>query len=98
MVKSATYLMHKSYFSVIRNTVLQKSTLILQDDSGISYKFYDHSQWDITLFGKYTKPIPMFKEHYEADLFDAYKHVSNTLDFRYGYNLESNILLAEKKQ
>jgi len=98
MIKSATYLMHKSYFSIIRNTVLNKSILILQDDSGISYKFYDQTQWDISLFGKYTKPIPMFIDHYEADLFAAYKNVSNPINFRYGYNLESNILLALKKQ
>jgi hypothetical protein len=98
MVKSATYLMHKSYFSIIRNTVLNKSTVILQDDSGISYKFFDQSQWNITLFGTYTKPIPMFINHYEPDLFEAYKNVSNPIDFRYGYNTKSDILLAIKKQ
>ncbi len=98
MLKSASYLMHKSYFSIIRNTVLNKSIMILQDDSGISYKFFDHSIWDITLFGSYTKPVPMFINHYEADLFEAYKNVSNPIDFRYGYNTKSDILLAKKKQ
>lgn len=97
MVKSATYLMHKSYFSIIRNTVLNHSTLILQDDSGIAYKFYDFSKWDIKLFGRYTKPIPMFSNHYEPDLFEAYKKVTNPIDFRFGYNIQSDILLAKKK-
>ena len=95
-LKSATYLMHKSYFSIIRNTVLNKSVMVLQDDSGISYKFYDKAKWEISLFGTYTAPISMFKEHYEADLFEAYKKVSKPINFRYGYNQKSNLLLARK--
>lgn len=97
-VKSATYLMHKSYFSIIRNTVLKKSVMILQDDSGIAYKFYDKTKWDITLYGTYEKPIPLFKDFYEADLFDAYKKAAKPVDFRYGYNRKSNFLLAQKKE
>lgn len=97
-VKSATYLMHKSYFSIIRNTVLKKSVMILQDDSGIAYKFYDKSNWNITLYGTYEKPIPLFKDFYEADLFDAYKKAAKPVDFRYGYNRKSNFLLAQKKE
>lgn len=97
-IKSATYLMHKSYFSIIRNTVLKKSVMILQDDSGIAYKFYDKAKWDITLYGTYEKPIPLFKDFYEADLFDAYKKASKPVDFRYGYNRKSSFLLAQKKE
>jgi hypothetical protein len=97
-VKSATYLMHKSYFSIIRNTVLNKSLMVLQDDSGIAYKFYDKTKWDITLYGSYEKPIPLFIDFYESDLFDAYKKSSKPVDFRYGYNRKSNFLLALKKK
>ena len=97
LVKSATYLMHKSYFSIIRNTVLHKSCMILQDDSGIAYKFFDHSIWDITLYGVYVHPIPLFKEFYEADLQEAYKNNPKPLNFRYGYNEKSGLLMAVKK-
>lgn len=96
-VKSATYLMHKSYFSIIRNTVLNKSEMILQDDSGIAYKFFDKSKWDITLYGSYIKPIPLFKDFFEEDLLEAYKKKSKPLDFRYGYSAKSGLLLANKK-
>lgn len=95
-VKSATYLMHKTYFSVIRNTVLKKSMLILQDDSGIAYKFFDKKLWNISLFGTYEKPIDLFKDFYEPDLYEAYKKNSKPLDIRIGYNSKSHLLLAQK--
>lgn len=97
-VKSATYLMHKSYFSIIRNTVLNKSTMILQDHSGIAYKFFDQKKWDISLYGTYEKPIKLFKDFYEPDLFEAFKKNSKPLNYRIGYNSKSALLLAVKKQ
>lgn len=97
-IKSATYLMHKSYFSIIRNTVLTKSTLILQDDSGIAYKFYNKDAWNITLYGTYEKPISLFKDFYEPDLFEAFKKSAKPLNYRIGYNTKSSLLLAQKKQ
>ena len=90
--------MHKSYFSIIRNTVLNKSTLILQDDSGIGYKFFDQTKWDITLYGTYEKPIDLFKEHFEPDLFEAFKKNAKPLNYRIGYSVKSALLLAQKKQ
>lgn len=97
-VKSATYLMHKSYFSIIRNTVLKNSDLILQDDSGIKYSFFDPAKWNIQLYGSYNKPIQLFAEHYEPDLYKAYQNGSvKKLPFRSGYNSVSNMLMAERK-
>jgi hypothetical protein len=97
-IKSATYLMHKSYFSIIRNTVLNKSTMILQDDSGIAYKYFDQKKWDITLYGTYEKPIDLFKEHYEPDLHEAVKKNAKPLNYRIGYSTKSVLLVAKKKQ
>ncbi len=97
-IKSATYLMHKMYFSIIRNTVLNKSTMILQDDSGIAYKFFKKDKWDISLYGTYEKPINLFKDFYEPDLFEAFKKSAKPLNYRIGYNQKSALLLAQKKQ
>lgn len=44
-VKSATYLMHKSYFNQVRRTVLRRSRYILQDDSGIAMKYFQKGAW-----------------------------------------------------
>lgn len=97
-VKSATYLMHKSYFSTIRNTVLEKASVILQDDSGIKFSYFDPEKWQIQLYGVYEKPVKLFDEHFEQDLYDAYRQQSvKPLPFRRGYNSKSNQLLARKK-
>ncbi len=94
--KSASYLMHKTYFSGIRDLLLAKSTYILQDDSAIPYRYFNHDIWDITLHGTYTGPIDMFKEHFENDLADAYRRKGETINFRFGYAKSSNMLLARK--
>jgi hypothetical protein len=95
-VKSATYLMHKSYFSTVRNTVLNKSVLLLQDDSGIAYKFFGKGKWNISLYGTYEKPINLFKDFYEPDLFEAFKKDAKPLNFRLGYNEKSALIVVRK--
>jgi hypothetical protein len=98
-VKSATYLMHKSYFSIIRNTCLKKSIMILQDDSGIGFKFFDQNVWNINLYGTYTKPIKLFEDFFEPDYLEAFKTgKSKPLKFRIGYSPKSNLLMAMKKE
>lgn len=97
-VKSATYLMHKPYFSVIRNTCLNKSAIILQDDSGISFQYFDKEKWDFQFFGTYSKPIEMFSMFFQEDYLKAFKSTkAEPLDFRIGYNRSSNLLLATRK-
>jgi hypothetical protein len=102
-VKSASYLMHKSYFSKVRNVVLNQSQLLLQDDSGIAYDFFDDGRWRILHYGHYTKPISLFAAHYQHDLFTAYRdsvHRPKNLPFGTGYNHranESNLMLALRK-
>jgi hypothetical protein len=97
-VKSATYLMHKSYFSIIRNTCLEKSALILQDDSGIGFKFFKKDKWHIQLYGTYSKPIKLFEDFFEPDYLEAFKKGNvKPLGFRIGYSPKSNLLMAIKK-
>jgi hypothetical protein len=40
-LKGASYLMHKNYFSIIRNTIINQSQHVIQDDSGIAF----HRKW-----------------------------------------------------
>jgi hypothetical protein len=101
-LKSASYLMHKDYFSTIRGMILDHSTLVVQDDSGIPYRFFKPEKWDVTLYGVYSSPIAMFKDHREADLAGAYKEAKGvkTLPFGIGYNWrpgQSNLLVARRK-
>lgn len=102
-VKSASYLMHKTYFSKVRKTVLNQSRLLLQDDSGVAYDFFDDGRWRIIHYGHYTKPIKLFAAHYQHDLYTAYHDSLNRprpLPFGTGYNHranESNLMLALRK-
>lgn len=97
-VKSASYLMHKPYFSTIRNTVMSKSRLILQDDSGIAYQAFTSDIWDISLHGSYSKPIRLFDNYYQPQLYEDAKAKAKPMKFRIGYNIKSILILAEKKK
>ena len=61
-IKSASYLMHYSSFSTIRNLLLEKTQSLFQDDTGIPFKYFDKTTHNFILFGKYVKPISDFSE------------------------------------
>jgi hypothetical protein len=102
-VKSATYLMHKSYFSKVRNLVLERSNYLLQDDSGIAMKYFPKSAWQFTYYGTYRRPINLFAKQYQPELTAAYHdtlHRARPLPFGTGYNwrqTDSNLLLAKRR-
>jgi hypothetical protein len=103
LVKSASYLMHKRYFSTIRGIILAHSNLVIEDDSGIPYHYFlEPAVWDVRLFGAYDKPIDLFKSGVQDDLKAAYDARTGVepLDFGIGYKWhqnESNLLLAVRK-
>lgn len=97
-LKSASYLLHESYFSKIRNTILDKADFIFQDDSGLPYRFLNNENWDVKLYGVYDKPISLFSNSYQKDLFEAYQQSkSQELNFKRGYARKSNLLISRKK-
>ncbi len=104
-VKSASYLMHyDSTFSTIQQLVLTKNKYFVQDDTGVPFKKFDLSKWNIELYGIYEKPIKDFSESlYQKLLDDAYKNSSyykGGLKFSLGYHWSSknqNQLVAIKK-
>ena len=102
-VKSATYLMHKSYFSKIRNLVLARSNYLLQDDSGIAMRYFPKASWEFTYYGTYKRPINLFAKQYQPELTAAYHdslRQTRPLPFGTGYNwrqTDSNLLLAKRR-
>ena len=101
-VKSATYLMHKIYFSEVRRLVLRRSRYILQDDSGIAMKYFQKGAWQFDYYGTYHRPINLFAKHYQPELTAAYRDTlrkPKALPFGTGYNwrqTDSNLLLAKR--
>jgi hypothetical protein len=101
LVKSASYLMHSPSFSFIRNQILENSSAILQDDSGIPLKYFDENLWALRFYGVYNGPISLFEEKYQANLKDRYslKGKARELPFGFGYKWRlgaSNVMLARR--
>ncbi|HSI84630.1 MAG: hypothetical protein ACAI35_15630, partial [Candidatus Methylacidiphilales bacterium] len=54
-LKAASYLMHGGSFNGIREGIFANSYSILQDDSGIPYRYFlQHPGWKLQFFGNYT--------------------------------------------
>jgi hypothetical protein len=100
-LKAASYLMHGKDFSMIRNVVFDKSKSILQDDSGIAYRYFEKTKWDIHLYGSYTRPGSEFSWINETDLAKAYTDtLIKPVPFTLGYNWRTqhiNLLYAVRK-
>lgn len=102
-LKSASYLMHRPSFSIIRDIILNNSAYVLQDDSGIPVKDFDRAKWDLVFYGSYIKPISLFYERQQNDLKRIYEGDSikvETLPFGIGYQYQkgtSNLMKAIKK-
>jgi len=100
--KAASYLMHGSNFSKIRQQLLNQCQLIVQDDSAIPVKYFSPENWVLQFYGRYLGPLSLFKQYPpEPELMDAYRH-SNvpTIPFSFGYRWhphESTLIVAERR-
>lgn len=100
MLKATSYMTHHPEFSAIRNDILAQSEAVVQDDSGIPYKFFDPTMWQVHLFGDYEKPYGSFRWLEQPNLRAAYHSPGvEQLPFRIGYGFHrapSNLLLARR--
>jgi hypothetical protein len=106
MLKAASYLMHKPGFVNIRKFILDSSQYLLQDDSGIPFRFLDQSVWNIKFYGNFSYPIKLFKNMdqpalrhvYYPNGFPGLKDPNiELLPFNYGYNFYDSSLMALRK-
>lgn len=100
-IKSASYLMHNENFEKIRGHVLNISDWIMQDDSGIPFKYYSEHVWDLSFYGAYRGPIQLFAESYQNDLNEAFLKGAKPLPFGIGYRYnagDSNLMTVVKKK
>lgn len=104
-IKSASYLLHNAFMKNMRDMILSNAVAILQDDTGIPYKFLkDTSQWTLKLYGEYDKPVRDFgKMGYQPELAKKMKEDSaniSKLPFHLGYhwgNKKDVLMFALKK-
>ena len=100
MLKATSYMPHQPGFSMIRDALLRNSRAILQDDSGLPFKYFAKDQWKLQLYGEYTRPYGSFRWEEQADLREAYRTGgARPLPMHVGYGfrrITSNLLLATR--
>lgn len=104
LLKSTSYMMHSDAFKIIRQMVLENSALIIQDDSGVPWKYFTPDTWQAQLYGDYVSPFGKdFQFRTQKDLRAAYAENRKSvkpLNFRMGYGagrIESNLQVARRK-
>ena len=99
-LKSTSYLLQNSNFSIVRNFILEHSGTILQDDTGVPVSSFDRKKWQLQPFGHYVMPLSIFPNTYQTQMADLYrKGKPIPLDFGIGYHHrlnDTNLVLAER--
>jgi hypothetical protein len=103
LLKSASYLLHDGQFAKTRAMLLETSDIVVQDDTGIPYRYLSHSPWQVKLYGKYHKPIRPMEYAYQRDLEEAFKAktAAAELPFPFGYHWrgsQSGLIVASRER
>jgi hypothetical protein len=100
-LKAASYLMFKDRFNAVRDTILHGSRLIVQDASGVPFKYFEEGRWSLRLYGRYTGPISLFGPRDQEDLRNAMaKDSRGALPFVFGYDRRasrSHLIVAQRR-
>jgi hypothetical protein len=103
MLKSAVYILQDKRYEPLKNFILRKSAVIVQDDSGILFKDFNGG-WDIKLYGAYNPilNLPGCCVLKQDDLAESYRKQSLPLPFNFGYGIllgpgRSNLMVAKRK-
>jgi hypothetical protein len=101
LLKAASYLMHSDNFSLVRGYLLAHSKIILEDDSGIPYRFFSNNKWNVRFYGRYPGPIKRFLKNGQLDLAkDNAASAPPPLPFSFGYQWQpsrSSLIVATPK-
>jgi len=100
LVKAASYLMHTAPFSATRDFLMERCNFILQDDTGIPATVFAESKWQMRPYGRYVRPIDMFRGNYQKKLAEIHAAGDGVpLEFGIGYYYrvaDCNMLLASR--
>ena len=101
LIKSASYLLHDQQFSKTRTMLLDAADVLVQDDTGIPFRFISQNPWQVKLYGRYHRPIRPMKYGYQKDLEAAFnsRQEQNSLPFPFGYHWrgqQSGLIFAHR--
>src|SRR5688572_12104375 len=88
-LKAASYLSQYPGYTLMHNYMLNTSSVIIQDDSGIPYSSLNNEAWKVELWGDFETVLPLFHNYNQPDLKKAYDDQGETkkLPFFIGYNV-----------
>lgn len=88
LLKSASYLLHDNQFAKTRAALLDAADIVVQDDTGIPYRYISQNPWQAKLYGRYNRPIRPMTYGYQKDLETAYssRPEQTPLPFPFGYH------------
>lgn len=105
MLKAAVYLLHSPNYKGAADFILRNADIVVEDDSGIPYRFFDQSIWTIKLYGTFVGPPKMTGIQYypQHDLVKAFREKSDPLPFEFGYGQvsashKSGMIVAVRNQ
>ena len=99
--KAASFLLHYDQFTRIRDFILSTTDLIVMDDTGPRIKDLK-KDFDIKVFGIYTRPIALWPNMFQQDLKDLHTEQKPLpIPFKYGYgtlNKTYHLIIANRKK
>ena len=101
LLKSASYLLHDQQFAKTRAMLLDAADVVVQDDTGIPYRYISQDPWQTKLYGRYNRPIKPMTYGYQKDLETAYNSRPEQipLPFPFGYHWrgqQSGLIVAHR--
>jgi len=101
LLKASSYLLHEGGFENARDFLLTRSEIMVQDDSGIPFRYFVTNKWNIRFCGNYAGPTQTFKQFWQPDLANAY-HATTTAPLGFGFGYEwrpdrSSLIVAVRK-
>lgn len=104
MLKAAVYLLHSPRNQGAVDYLARTADVVLQDDSGLPFRTFESTQWDVELYGTFIGPPRLSDLEYypQPDLARAFKERAGELPFDFGYGQieptkRSGVLVAFRK-
>jgi hypothetical protein len=101
LIKAASYLMQNEGFSGVRNFLLEHSSVIVQDDSGIPLRAFHKGGWNIDFYGRFVPHGEKFGKYDQQELAAIYsKNPPPALGFAFGYwwQMDRGILMIARRK
>ena len=88
--KAASHLMQKSFFAIVRDTILAAAPSVVQDETGLDYGDLQKG-FTVTLYGKFSAAHHLFQAGVQRALVAAYKKKDDVkpVKFRFGYDKDA---------